>query len=298
MPRTDRQPARRSFLKNLLALPAAAATASNPGVADPPAAQTTAETNRNFCEQVGYQLDRHIQGSPLAILPLGSIEYHGPSGPPFTDSVIAAGLAARLAPRLRASVFPVVNFTHCPAHTASFRGSVSIRPEVMTVYFTDILRGLLANGFKKVFVLNGHDGNTGPARMAISQVTHENPSSQMLLVSWWETLPTPLVESLQLFRTGNGGHGHGGPLELSVAAVFAPHSVEPGRGPDLPTIEQMADGFPYYLEKSQAEGWPGYSGKLSEISRDKGERLVKIAVDELAALVGNWLKNESKPGSW
>jgi creatinine amidohydrolase len=192
----------------------------------------------------------------------------------------------------------VVNFTHCPAHTASFRGSVSVRPDVMTLYFAEVLRGLLANGFQKVFVLNGHDGNTGPARMAISQVTHEQPASQMLLVSWWETLPTPLVESLQLFRSGNGGHGHGGPLELSVAAVFAPQSVEAGRGPDLPTIEQMTKDFPYYLEKRSAESWPGYSGKLSEISRDKGERLVGIAVERLAALVTHWLKNESKPGSW
>jgi creatinine amidohydrolase/Fe(II)-dependent formamide hydrolase-like protein len=120
----------------------------------------------------------------------------------------------------------------------------------------------------------------------------------MLLVSWWETLPTPLVESLKLFTSGNGGHGHGGPLEMSVAAVFAPGSVEPGKGPDLPTITPLAEDVPYYLEKSKADGWPGYSGKLSEISRDKGEKLVTIAVDKLATLVQAWLKNESSPGSW
>ncbi len=286
------------------ALPAVAATGTSTGV-DAPAGGATQRpgmtrdaADRQFCEQVGYQLDRHVQESRLAILPLGSVEYHGPSGPPFTDSVIAAGIASRLAARVKASVFPVVNFTHCPAHTASFRGSVSIRPEVMTMYFTDILRGLLANGFKRIFALNGHDGNIGPARVAISQVTHENKDSQMIFVSWWETLPTPLVESLKLFKTGNGGHGHGGPLELSVAAVFAPQSVEAGKGPDLPTIEQMSDGFPYYLEKSKAEGWPGYSGKLSEISRDKGEKLVAIAVEKLAGLIESWLKNDSKPGSW
>jgi creatinine amidohydrolase/Fe(II)-dependent formamide hydrolase-like protein len=168
----------------------------------------------------------------------------------------------------------------------------------MTAFLTDILAGLVEQGFDKIFVLNADDGNIGAARLAISQVTHEHSQAAILLVNWWETLPGPLVDSLHLFDQPNGGHGHGGPLELSVAAAFAPDAVVTGKGPDRPPPESFSEGFPYYLEKSHAKDWPGYSGKLSEISPEKGERLVQIAEERLEKLAETWLANPTDPGSW
>lgn len=246
----------------------------------------------------GYAVDDVMDKARLAILPLGSIEYHGPSGPLGTDGLIASRLATRLADRLGAVQFPTLYYTHSPAHTTAFRGTLTLRPETIAALLTDILRSMVEQGFDKIFVLNAHDGNIGPARLAISQVTHENPDAAILMVNWWETLPGPLVDSLHLFDQPNGGHGHGGPLELSVAATLAPGTVVAGKGPDLPALEGISDGFPYYLEKSHGEGWPGYSGKLSEISADKGERLVEIAEDRLARLVEKWLADPTAPGSW
>jgi creatinine amidohydrolase len=191
-----------------------------------------------------------------------------------------------------------VNYTHCPAHTAAFPGSISVRPEVVTQLLADVLRGVAQTGFQKIFVLNGHSGNNGAAQMAISQVTSERKQVQVLSANWWETLTIPLMESLNMFSSGNGGRGHGGPLEMSSAAVFAPAgSVVPGAAPDLPAIPRMAE-FPHYLEKHEGRNWPAYSGKLSEISREKGEKLVAIATEKLAALAEEWLKDDGRPGSW
>lgn len=259
---------------------------------------TRAGGEAQFSKLPGYKLDAHLKTRKLAILPLGSVEYHGPSGPAATDSLIATGLAERLAPGLGASLLPTVEYTHCPAHTAAFRGTISIRPEVITAYLTDILGSLVEHGFNRIFVLNGHDGNIGAARLAISQVTHQHTDVAILFVSWWETLPGPLVDRLEIFDQPNGGHGHGGPLEMSVAAAFAPESVEAGKGPDLSAIEGFTQDFPYYLEKDHAEGWPGYSGKLSEIAREKGDRLVEISSQRLEKLVRTWLANPKARGSW
>jgi creatinine amidohydrolase len=264
----------------------------------PAIGQKKNQTPVRFERVTGYRIQDEVRRAPLAILPLGSVEYHGPSGPAGTDSLIATGLAERLAARLGASLFPTIHYTHCPAHTAVFTGSLSIRPETITAYFLDVLQGVVATGFQKVLVLNGHDGNIGPARLAVSQTAQNHKSAAILLVSWWETLPGSLVDSLRLFDTPNGGHGHGGPLELSVAAAFAPDSVEPARGPDLPAISVISDDFPYYLEKSQGRNWPGYSGKLSEISAAKGERLTTIALERLEKLVRRWMDDPDAPGSW
>jgi creatinine amidohydrolase/Fe(II)-dependent formamide hydrolase-like protein len=101
-------------------------------------------------------------------------------------------------------------------------------------------------------VLNDHSGNIAPMRAAVSQVAAELQGSDILMASWWETLSIPLVESMKLFTLGNGGRGHGGPLEMSSAAVFAPNAVEAGRAPDLPPTPRPEDGTPYYHERDEA----------------------------------------------
>ena len=59
----------------------------------------------------------------------------------------------------------------------------------------------------------------------------------------------------------------------------------------------MAD-FPHYLEKYEGRNWPGYSGKQSEISRERGMKLITLASDRLEALAEAWLKDAARPGSW
>ncbi len=115
----------------------------------------------------------------------------------------------------------------------------------------------------------------------------------MIVVNWWETLGSETLGKLQLFTSGEGGHGYGGPLELSVAAVFAPASVVPGRAPDLPATEGVGREFPYFMDKSGAPGWKAYSGKLSEISREKSDKLAGIVVDRISALVEIWLRSDT-----
>jgi len=107
----------------------------------------------------GFELAEVLKSHPLALIPLGSLEYHGPHNPLGSDSIIVSGVAEHVAARTQALLFPTVTFTHCPAHTAHFPGTLSMRPEVMTMYFEDILRAVRNAGFNRIFVLNGHDGN-------------------------------------------------------------------------------------------------------------------------------------------
>jgi creatinine amidohydrolase len=282
---------RRSLLLAGTSIPLALEATSLQGVGQP------AEPER-FELVTGRRLAGTIESGRLALLPCGSLEYHGPHNPLGTDSLIISGIAERVAIRTNAVLLPVVNFTHCPAHTSSFQGTLSVRPEVMTLYFEEILRSLTGAGFRRILVLNGHDGNIGPARGAISRVTAEVPAASILLVSWWETLPSDEMVKLDLFHQANGGHGHGGPLETSAVAAFHPNLVELDRARDLPSPPDFSAGFPYYLEKSAAEGWPGYSGRISEASAEKGKRIVAMSEDRIVELVQKWLEAPTLPGSW
>jgi creatinine amidohydrolase len=249
-------------------------------------------------EVVGFEVGELVSRHPFAILPLGSLEFHGPHNPLGTDSIIISGIADRVAARTNALLFPTVRFTQCPAHTTHFAGTVSIRPEVMTMYFADILRDVLDLGFRRVFILNGHDGNIGPARGAIAQVAHEVRDSALLFASWWEFLPGETVKSLGLFTQSNGGHGHGGPLETSAVAAFRRDLIHLDKARDLPEPPDLSTGPAYFLQKPTAQDWPGYSGKVSEASAEKGRKLVKISEDGIVKLIENWLAHPEAAGSW
>ena len=264
---------------------------------DTPAEESTRKPKR-FEEVCGFEAQQIASEHPLALLPVGSLEYHGPHNPLGSDSIIISAIAERVAARSNALLFPTVTFTQCPAQTAHFQGTLSLRPEVMTAYFADILRSILHLGFRKVFVLNGHDGNIGPGRGAIAQVADETKDSTLLLASWWEFLSLETIKASGVFHQSNGGHGHGGPLETSAVAAFRPDLVHLDKARDLPEPPDLSGGPPYFLQKSTATDWPGYSGQVSEASAEKGRKLVQMAEDGILKLIDNWLSHAEAPGSW
>ena len=264
---------------------------------DTPAEESTRKPKR-FEEVCGFEAQQIASEHPLALLPVGSLEYHGPHNPLGSDTIIISAIAERVAARSNALLFPTVTFTQCPAQTAHFQGTLSLRPEVMTAYFADILRSILHLGFRKVFVLNGHDGNIGPGRGAIAQVADETKDSTLLLASWWEFLSLETMKASGVFHQSNGGHGHGGPLETSAVAAFRPDLVHLDKARDLPEPPDLSGGPPYFLQKSTATDWPGYSGQVSEASAEKGRKLVQMAEDGILKLIDNWLSHAEAPGSW
>jgi creatinine amidohydrolase len=253
---------------------------------------------KRFEELVGFEAADVAAKYSLAILPLGSLEFHGPHNPLGSDSIIISGIAERVAVRTKGLLMPPITFTQCPAHTAHFAGTISVRPEVMTMYFADVLRNILHLGFRRVFILNGHDGNIGPGRGAIAEVADEAKDAALLFASWWEFLSTETMKSLGMFQQANGGHGHGGPLETSAVAAFRPDLIHLDKAKDLPEPPDLSGGSPYFLQKSSAKDWPGYSGHVSEASAEKGRKLVKISEDSMVKLVESWLSHGEAPGIW
>ncbi|MFZ0636458.1 MAG: creatininase family protein [Candidatus Acidiferrales bacterium] len=114
----------------------------------------------------------------------------------------------------------------------------------------------------------------------MAQVADEVKDSAMMFVSWWEFLPGEMMKTLGMFHEANGGHGHGGPLETSAVAAFRPDLIHLDKARDLPEPPDLSGGPPYFLQKSTATGWPGYSGYVSEASEEKGKNWFRSAKTE------------------
>lgn len=106
----------------------------------------------------GEVADYLARGGSLAILPVGSLEMHGPHLPLGTDSLIARAAALKLAEKADGLVLPELNYTWAGA-TDGFPGTVSVEPELAQRTAEAVADKLVRMGFKKLVLLNAHYPN-------------------------------------------------------------------------------------------------------------------------------------------
>ena len=94
---------------------------------------------------------------PTVIIPVGSIEQHGPHLPISTDSDIVTEIASRLAKKCGFIVFPTISYGVSLEHEPLF--NLSLKENNLRKILDDIITSLGKNHIKKIIILNGHHGN-------------------------------------------------------------------------------------------------------------------------------------------
>ena len=164
------------------------------------------------------------------IVPVGSTEQHGPSGPLGADLIAAEELAHEVGEERRALVAPAIPFGTSALH-AGFPGTVALRPMTMLAVLRDVLLGLSQQGFRQFLVVNAHPGSVGVLDAATSQLQAEVPDARCLVLHVWD-LPEVKQMLLELFGARQGHHAT--PGELSLVRKFYPRAVV-----DLPPMERF-----------------------------------------------------------
>jgi creatinine amidohydrolase len=98
----------------------------------------------------------------VAVIPVGSIEQHGPHLPVSTDSDIVTEIARQLSEKKNFLLLPTITYGVSFEHAPFF--NLSIRESTLRTIVTDLCTSLLANDIKTVFVINGHHGNLKPLK--------------------------------------------------------------------------------------------------------------------------------------
>jgi len=93
----------------------------------------------------------------IAVIPIGSIEQHGPHLPISTDSDIVTEVAKRLSKRNNYFLLPTITLGVSFEHAPFF--NLSIRESTLRNIITDLCISLLENNIKTIFIINGHHGN-------------------------------------------------------------------------------------------------------------------------------------------
>lgn len=228
-----------------------------------------------------------LNNASFAVVPLGSFEYHGPHSPLGTDIFLAEGFADLLDNSFGGLVFPAVHYTACPGKTTNYKGTISIRPNIIQEYLIDITTGILDQGINKILLLNAHDGNMGISRTVAEFVTSKYPDASFLLLNWWQMVDIDAAEEIGFVRTK--GRGHGGPYEMSAVKAFRPDLVHVDEGDtEFKEVTPLSSN-PYILVEGKPKAWDGYTGLIQQTSYEKGKKIVEKAVNNMNECIKNWL---------
>jgi creatinine amidohydrolase len=221
-----------------------------------------------------------FQADPFekVVLPLGSLESHGPHLPFATDTFTAYLLALDVARRVpKTAVLPPLPNGMSEAYR-DFSFTVSLRPETETAIICDILESVYREGIRKVCIINGHDGNIPSIEIASRTVKAAHPVMKIVsLDAWWNTLGNLLPSDF--FEVWNG-LGHGGEGELSIALALFPElcKAEHARGV-VPHLPPYLDTKWMFSELTDC----GATGDPTKATREKGRVIKETLIENIVS---------------
>ena len=116
-------------------------------------------TIRTLNELLPGEIETYFKdGGDLAIIPIGSIEHHGPHLINGCDGYITLAKAQEVARRSGGVLFPMISFCWEGA-TNVYSGGIGVREELFIDYLRAVVRAVRHAGFKRIVILNSHGGN-------------------------------------------------------------------------------------------------------------------------------------------
>jgi creatinine amidohydrolase len=237
-----------------------------------------------FAEMTREQL-RAIAAETTVVLPLGATEQHGPHLPAGTDfftvDQLARAAAEQAAAEIAITVAPAIPFGSSDHHLI-FGATLSLRTETYYRVLTDLLRSLVTDGFRRIFLLNGHGGNHELAELAARDVALELPA-RIAAGSYW-TIAWDALIGVQA-HLGCRLPGHAGIFETSVMLFLRPELVAPQ--PPHRDYGQDTDPRSFHSPyRHERHGFwkeiDGFSDSPDQASAGRGRRYWESAVGAVA----------------
>jgi creatinine amidohydrolase len=233
------------------------------------------------------EFDAARRQTPGIIVPIGSIEQHGPIGLLGCDALCAETVAEEAGRLGNILVAPVIAYTSSQFNMA-FPGTISIRSRTVMSLIEDIIESLYRQDIRGIYFLNGHGATIAPVRTAMHDVYSRlgDAAPTIRCKNWWDYEE---VNRIRQREFGQWEGMHATPSEISITQKF--HRVadaKPPARPEVPLdesyIREHAGDFHPPAVTHRREFPDGRVGSDSAMARPEiGASIVASAAAALAA---------------
>lgn len=237
----------------------------------------------------------------VVLLPVGTIEQHGPHLPLATDCITSREMSRMAVERVpeEAILMPQVYYAF-NEHHLDFPGTIAVEGQTFINYITDIGKSVAHHGFRKLLLINGHGSNVPFLDIAARNITNHS-GAIVALAPWWK-LAEPAISEIRESEYP-GGMSHGCELETSVLLALRPDLVDMEQA--VKDIHVQPSRWIYwdiqkpspvtFMEFFSRFSKTGINGDPTLATEAKGQRVVECVVDNLVDLIRDFRRREIAP---
>ena len=224
----------------------------------------------------------------IVILPIGSTEQHGPHLPVQVDSRLATEVAHRAARKMTARhptiVAPTIPYG-MSEHHMSLSGTITLDYATMAAVLGCCCESMIRHGFRRIFVLNGHGGNTDGVYTFITEFTvrHRVPIAGGTYWNIAQKEIAAILEKQQYLL-------HACEAETAMMLALTPELIDRDElsqmhGPYIPGLSAIAgvNHGVYRWRQLSSRSPIGVIGEAGAATPEKGVRLLDAISDAVAA---------------
>lgn len=173
-----------------------------------------------FREKTSGEIGELVKNNALVILPVGTIEEHGPHLTVDADVSIAEDISREIATMMKDEiplvVMPAVWSGYTAAELTKWPGTIILNTRTFADMISDICRSLIDMGFKKIMMVDCHGQHKPLLNMVCKEVADDTDV--------YMSITSPAVFSKAAYEknrtTEQGGSCHGGEWETSLLLYF------------------------------------------------------------------------------
>ena len=231
-----------------------------------------------------------VNQQPVVILPIGSVEDHGPHLPLDVDNFLIWSICEEAARRANGEMLllPLIPFGF-ETHHMDFPGTIDIDVEHLLHFVLDVTKSVARHGFKRILIADGHGSNMPILELVARKTILE--TSAMCATFIWPSLAAGKIREIR--ESPRGGISHAGELETSVYLHLERERVQMGKAVKemgLPESDfiwlDLVDGSPIHMmEYWSSFSKSGVSGDPTVATAEKGKLVFEAVVEGFLRLV-------------
>jgi creatinine amidohydrolase len=176
----------------------------------------------------------------IVVLPVGSVEQHGHHMPIGTDTYLATAVSDAAAKVVGPDIVILPSpWYGLSAHHMRFPGTITLTAETMMAVISDIVVSVVAHGFRRVVIVNGHGGNGGVIDVLASTLGYRFYGKARIAALTYFQLARESIATMR--ESKRGGMGHACEFETSLMLRVRPDLVHQDRA----VVRYPDPGSPY-----------------------------------------------------